>query len=140
MKMNIFDGPCPEKGSHSRLLQVRASGSWQNFLISGFFKIKKILTRQLPSSASRQGHVRIFGTVPCQDFLKQAACTGMHLQWNLMRFCAMLAWPRAHVRIFFLDGQLGWAVSGFFSAWAGWAGPCQDLFCEFQNKNPDMAK
>ena len=56
----------------------------------------------------------------CQDLLKQGACTEMHLQWNVTRFCAMLAWLRSCVRIF-LD-------------MASWAELCQDVFGQILEK------
>ena len=95
------------------------------------------MTPQLPSSASRQSrvmffwtwpaqlgrvmfffgrdlansHVMFFWTVPCHVFLKQRACSEMHLQWDFTTICMMLAWPRSRVMFFFGHGQLGWAVS-----------------------------
>ena len=100
--------------------QIRASGSSRNFLTSGFFVEIKILTRQLPSSASCQSHVRIyfsqnpasshvriFRPGQCQDFSQHRACSEMHLQSNFMGFCMILAWLRSRVWIFFWHGQLG---------------------------------
>ena len=114
--------------------RVRASGSWRNFLISGFFVEKKpdtaINCRAQPAARAVYGFffawpaqlscvwifiwqnrasscVWIFRPRQCQDFSQHCACSEMQLQSNFIGFCMILAWLRSCVRDYFFAWPAG---------------------------------